>query len=242
MILFLRKTHRFWLLGWIVLLFYIGFPFYYYYSRKPSRYGKLNMLRRWHSHLACGFSGIFCRIHHKHLLSEQDTYVFCANHSSSLDIMAMCKVGTGHFHFMGKSELKDISILRLFFETLDIPVNRENKLSAFRAFKKAADNLKQQMSLIIFPEGRIEAHYPPQLIDFKNGPFRLAIENAIPLVPVSIVNLWKIMWDDGAKYGTQPGFYDIYIHQPIHTQNLAVEELELLKEKVFKLINEKLIQ
>lgn len=156
--------------------------------------------------------------------------------------MILCLLAKGRFHFMGKDELLKAPILRLFFKTIDIPVNRDSKMSAFRAFKRAGENLDHGMSLIIFPEGKIdETHYPPVLQSFKNGPFRLAIDKNISIVPISISNAWKKMWDDGRKYGSRPGICDIYIHKPISTKDLAGADADLLKDQVFDLINSKLV-
>lgn len=143
---------------------------------------------------------------------------------------------------MGKDELLNNPVLGIFFKTIDISVNRDSKISAFRAFKKAGENLEKGMSLVIFPEGKIDDHYPPKLGEFKNGPFRLAIDKNIPLVPVSITNVWKINWDDGAKYGSKPGICDIYVHKPINTSELADVDSDILKEKVFQLIDSKLVE
>lgn len=155
--------------------------------------------------------------------------------------MLMCIMAKGDFHFMGKEELRNNPVLGIFFRSIDISVNRDSKMSGFRAFKKAGENLDKGMSLIIFPEGKIDDQYPPTLHEFKNGPFRLAIDQKIPIVPVSIINAWKIMWDDGSKYGSKPGICDIYTHKPIHTDGLTAEDADMLKEKVYNLINSKLI-
>jgi len=143
---------------------------------------------------------------------------------------------------MGKDALLKNPVLGIFFKTIDIPVNRESKISAFRAFKRAGDNLEQGMSLIIFPEGKInDEHYPPVLGEFKNGPFRLAIEKNITIVPISLVNVWKRMWDDGHKYGTTPGICDIYIHKPVSTESLAIKDADQLKDHIYDIMNSKLV-
>lgn len=154
--------------------------------------------------------------------------------------MALTILAKGRFHFMGKEDLLNHPILGIFFRTIDIAVNRESKMSSFRAFKKAEENLGKGMSLMIFPEGGIEDVYPPHLAAFKNGPFRLAIDKNIPLVPVSLTNLWQLMWDGGEKYGSCPGICDIYVHSPILTDGMQLEEADELKERVFNLINTKL--
>ncbi|WP_255533957.1 1-acyl-sn-glycerol-3-phosphate acyltransferase [Pedobacter sp. ASV28] len=190
--------------------------------------------------MASALSGIFFKFKFETKLDKRQTYIFCANHTSNLDIILFCILARGRYHFMGKEELMKNPVLGIFFKTIDIAVSRSSKISSFRAFKKAGDNLQEGMSLIIFPEGKIDDTYPPVLQDFKNGPFRLAIDKNIPIVPVSIVNVWKMMWDDGIKYGTRPGIVDVYVHEPILTSILAVENDEFLKNQVYQKINSKL--
>ncbi|WP_316799342.1 lysophospholipid acyltransferase family protein [Pedobacter frigidisoli] len=241
MINFLRQAHRVWFLFWIIFFFALLYPFYYLTSRNEKYYGALNFCRKLNSLLCSFFAGVFFCYTFEEKLNSEQTYIYCANHSSNLDIMVFCIMCSGRYHFMGKDELLKNPVLSIFFKTIDISVNRESKISAFRAFKKAGDNLEKGMSLIIFPEGKIDDHYPPKLGEFKNGPFRLAIDKNIPLIPVSITNVWKINWDDGAKYGSKPGICDIYIHKPINTASLAIDDADVLKEKVFQLIDSKLI-
>lgn len=238
---FLRQLHRVWYLFWILFFFALFYPIYYLSASNPKYYGILNFFRKANSFLCSLFSGVFFSYKFEQRLDSKQTYIYCANHTSNLDIMVFCIMGHGNFHFMGKDELLNNPILGIFFRTIDISVNRDSKISAFKAFKKAGENLEKGMSLIIFPEGKIDDHYPPKLGEFKNGPFRLAIEKNIPLVPVSITNVWKINWDDGAKYGSKPGICDIYVHKPIETETLTDLDSDILKEKVFKLIESKLV-
>lgn len=240
MIKFLRKVHRVWYLFWILFFFFLFYPFYILTSRNPKYYSVLNFFRKANSFLCSLFSGVFFSYQFEEKLDSSKTYIYCANHTSNLDIMIFCILGKGKYHFMGKDELLNNPVLGIFFKTIDISVNRDSKISAFRAFKKAGENLENGMSLIIFPEGKIDVHYPPKLGEFKNGPFRLAIDKNILLVPVSITNVWKINWDDGAKYGSKPGICDIYVHKPINTSGLTDTDTEDLKNRVFKLINSKL--
>ncbi len=137
---------------------------------------------------------------------------------------------------MGKQELLSSVFTRTYFESVDVPVNRESKMSAYKAYKKADERLKRGMSLIIFPEGKIGNEYPPVLHTFKNGTFKLAIENNIPILPVSLQNNWELFWDDGTKYGTRPGISHIYVHKPIETEDLTLKDEENLKNNVFEIV------
>jgi 1-acyl-sn-glycerol-3-phosphate acyltransferase len=241
MISIFKQLHRYWFLFCIIFFFSLFFPFYYILSKNERYYIALNFLRKINSLISCFFAGIIFKINYQNKLDSKQTYIYCANHTSLVDIMILCVIGNGKFHFMGKEELLDNLLFRVFFKTIDITVNRSSKISAFRSFKKAGENLEKGMSLIIFPEGKIDDLYPPVLHEFKNGPFRLAIEKNIPLVPVSIINVWNCFFDDGSKYGSKPGICDIYIHKPINTTDLQIDDADVLKENVYQLINSKLI-
>lgn len=240
MIKFLRRTHWIYSIFIILMLSFVFYPFYYVFSRKERFYTTLNWSRKLHSILCGLLIGVVFKFEFEEPLEKDQTYIYCANHSSNLDIMILCVLGRGKFHFLGKEELLGNPVLKLFFKTIDVPVNRDSKISSFRAFKKVGENLDRGMSLMIFPEGKIDdEHYPPKLLPFKSGPFRLAIDKHIPIVPVTLQNVWKKMWDDGAKYGTAPGICHIYVHAPVSTRNLAIEQSDVLKDRIFAIINNK---
>jgi 1-acyl-sn-glycerol-3-phosphate acyltransferase len=242
MVYLLRQIHRIYyliVLSFLSLLFY---PFIYLAASRPAWYVHLNRLRVLQSRFSSFLSGVTYTFDFESPLDPGQAYIFCANHSSNLDILIMCILAKRRFHFMGKEELLHHPILKIYFRTIDVAVNRESRISAFRAFKKAGINLESGLSLIIFPEGGIdEMHYPPKLGQFKNGPFRLAIIHQVPIVPVSITNAWKLVWNDGRKYGSRPGHCKIHIHKPIFTSDLHADDADLLKEMVFQKIESKLL-
>jgi 1-acyl-sn-glycerol-3-phosphate acyltransferase len=101
-------------------------------------------------------------------------------------------------------------------------------------------NMSEQKTETIFPEGMISENYPPVLQPFKNGPFKLAIEQGVHILPVTICNNWNLMWDDGKRYGTSPGICDIWVHAPIDTSCLTLTDAEDLKAKVYGVISTQL--
>jgi 1-acyl-sn-glycerol-3-phosphate acyltransferase len=241
MVKLLRQVHRIYFLFIILFFFILFYPFYYFAAKRPAWYGLLNSMRALNSWLCSIFSGIFFRFHYEEPLSDSKHYIYCSNHTSNLDIMILCLLARGRFCFMGKEELLGNPVLKIFFKTIDIPVNRDSKISAYRAFKRAAENLNNGMSLIIFPEGGInEEVYPPSLVPFKNGPFRLAIDTQTEIVGVSITDAWKKLFDNGLKYGSRPGICDIYVHAPVKTANLVTQDADELKDRIFELINSRI--
>ena len=224
----------------VAVLFAILFPLFYYFTRKEERYPKLNRLRQFWARTSSLLCGIRYHYTSESQLDWSKPYILCANHTSNLDATAMTLISSGNYAFLGKTELLKNPVMRVFFKTIDIPVDRSSRMASYRAFKRAAEYIQKGMSLIIFAEGKIGNEYPPVLHSFKDGPFRLAIEHKIPIVPVSILNLWEILWDDGAKYGSKPGVAHIHIHAPIDTTTMDVAQADELKAQVYEIILNKI--
>jgi 1-acyl-sn-glycerol-3-phosphate acyltransferase len=237
--LMLKKLHGRCYRYSVAIFLFIFYPLLYLFSRKPGRYPLMNKVRKICGFLSSSVVGIFYRIDYEETIDWSRTYIICPNHASNLDITGTTLGMQNNFCYIGKEALLDKFPLNIFFQTIDIPVNRDSKMSSFRAFKKAEENLKQGMSLIIFPEGKIPDDYPPKLNPFKNGPFRLAIELKIPIVPVTCINTWKVLWDTGLEIGSNPGVCDIYFHKPIETKDMTVDDADRLKDDVFNIIDQK---
>ncbi|GAA4088094.1 hypothetical protein GCM10022392_06580 [Mucilaginibacter panaciglaebae] len=202
----------------------------------------MNAIRRTWGLVSSLLVGVFYSFEYEAPIDWNRTYIICPNHTSNLDITAMTILVRNNQHsFMGKEELLNNFITRLFFKTVDIPVNRKSKMSSYRAFKKASEALAEGTSVIIFPEGRIPHQYPPQLHEFKNGPFRMAIELKIPIIPVSSPDTWQVLWDTGLKYGSKPGICHIFVHKPVETAGLTDDDADELRDRVHAIIQNKLV-
>jgi 1-acyl-sn-glycerol-3-phosphate acyltransferase len=226
----------------LALFVFAVWPFLYYFSRKPERYPTMNFFRKFSAFLGSALVGIFYSFKYEQPIDWSKTYIICPNHTSNLDVTSMSIMTKNNFCYIGKDSLLKNPVTRIFFQTIDIPVNRESKMSSFRAFKTAADRLKAGMTLIIFPEGKIPDDYPPQLHEFKNGPFRLAIEHKVPIIPVTSLNTWDVLWDTGLEHGSHPGVCRLYVHKPIETAHLTVDDADNLRDEVFAIIKSKFEQ
>ncbi len=236
-----KSIHLYYFQISLALIFSTLYPAIFFFSRKPVKFHAMNRLRRYFSYLSSIFSGFIFRYTFEEKIDWSKNYIICANHTSNLDITAMILLAKRNYVFMGKEELLKNFITGIYFRTIDIPLKRDSMMSAFRAFKKAGENLKEGKHLVIFPEGMISESYPPVLQPFKNGPFKLAIENGVSILPVTIRNNWNLMWDDGKQHGSAPGICDICVHAPINTIEMAETDAEALKDRVYNIINDALI-
>ena len=236
----LKKLHTYFYRFSVAFFFILVWPVLYFLSRKQERFKYINGMRRFIILMSTIVSGIFFKIDYEDTTDWKRTYIICGNHTSNLDISAINIAAKNNHCFIGKEELKYNLVLGFFFRTIDLTVNRESKISSFRVFKRAAEKLQAGISVVIFPEATIPLQYPPALSQFKNGAFRLAIEQKIPILPITSLNTWKVLWNTGSQYGSRPGICDIFVHKPVETAHLTLDDADALRDEVYEIINAKL--
>ncbi|NHA03894.1 1-acyl-sn-glycerol-3-phosphate acyltransferase [Mucilaginibacter sp. HC2] len=238
----LKRIHTYFYQYSVGFFFILFWPVLFLLSKRPKLFRYINKLRQIIAFISSASSGIFYRATFEEPIDWSRTYVICPNHTSNLDVSAISVHLRNNHCFMGKEELRRHFVLKFFFNTIDITVNRESKMSSFRAFKQASEKLKNGVSVVIFPEGTIPDNYPPALHAFKNGPFRLAIEMKVPIIPVTSLDTWKVLWDTGKEFGSRPGICDIFVHKPIETAHLTLDDADALRDEVHAIIKQKLLQ
>lgn len=169
--------------------------------------------------------------------SLKGPFVLVSNHSSYLDIVTIGLFAPSKVSFMAKAELAKIPLFGIFFKTVDIAVKRESIKNAHQSFIKAKEKINDGFSVVIFPEGTIWQN-TPQIKPFKNGAFKLAIENQIPILPITFYNNFKRLPDEKWEY--YPGLINFKIHRAIDTNGLNLEQADELKEKIYTIIETEL--
>lgn len=232
----LRKLYGVWLLLCFILPFLFLFPlFLLIIVVKPWRRLIKPLNRFW---AQCFFVGgcIPYKVTYEHKPASQQSYVYCANHTSMIDIIAMGLVVRGPYSFMGKAELNKVPLFGFMFSRLHIPVNRISKTQSYQAMKKALAHIDQGYSILMYPEGT-RSKKAPKLQRFKDGAFRIAIEKQIPVVPVTLPYNWIISGNDQLPQWHRG---EAIVHAPIDTTGLTMDDLPTLKKQTFTVIENEL--
>lgn len=217
----------------VFLLFY---PLFLLFLSHPSMYPAANFLRKVWAWLTI----LLCFSWPKWTREEKDfpsPCVFVSNHTSYLDIVAFGLLTPMKIAFMGKVELARIPLFGIFFRTVDIGVNRSSLRDAHKAYVTAREKINDGYSIVIFPEGTIWEK-TPLLKPFKNGAFKLAIDNKIPVVPITFYNNYKILPDEKFEY--YPGTIKYKIHRAIETSHLNDEDKDSLRDEIYTVIETEL--
>jgi 1-acyl-sn-glycerol-3-phosphate acyltransferase len=126
-------------------------------------------------------------------VNRKGKYLFLSNHLSNLDpVMLLPEVPVRIAVFI-KRPLMKIPILGYCMRLAGfIPVDRKGDVEAARAsVRTALDVLQSGISVASFVEGTRSPD--GRLLPFKKGPFYLALEAGVPIIPVSIYGTEKMM-------------------------------------------------
>ncbi|HCX22815.1 MAG: 1-acyl-sn-glycerol-3-phosphate acyltransferase [Flammeovirgaceae bacterium] len=177
----------------------------------------------------------------KEKLKSHDQYIFCANHFSYLDIPAFYLIY--HAKFIGKSSLKKIPLFGYFFRKIHIPVTRESAKSRGMSLQQTKKAVEEGYSVSFFPEGGIVVGGDklPYMNPFKDGAFKVAVEQNVPIVPVTMPYNFLILPDE-SPVRLHPHKCKLIIHDPIFPDDSGEEQIPKLKEQVFNTIQEELLR
>jgi 1-acyl-sn-glycerol-3-phosphate acyltransferase len=188
--------------------------------------------RLWSS-LILKTSGIRVSVRGLKNIPAQETVVFCSNHPSAMDIPILFVSLPLQFRFVAKRSLFNVPFLGWhLWRSGHIPVERENPQKAYRSLDKAAERIRTERPVVLFPEGTRPRN--GALGPFKRGTFYLAIKSGVPVVPITISGSRAVLKPDSIH--VRPGFVQVTIHPPISTATLTLDDLPSLSDQVRKSI------
>lgn len=160
-------------------------------------------------------------------LAAGGTYIFMSNHVSNLDPPILIPLIPRRTSVMVKKELFTYPILgRAMRMGSLVPVDRGNRDAGIEAVKAAKEVIGQGLNMTIYVEGK--RSFDGKLLPFKKGPFYLAMECGVPVVPVTIVGTHYAM--PKKRFAIRPGTVKVIFHEPIEPKDFGSREC--LMEKV----------
>ncbi|GAA4456310.1 lysophospholipid acyltransferase family protein [Nibrella saemangeumensis] len=237
---FLTLLYSLWCVFWFVGLFLLLFPFFYLFLQREEWKPYAHWLNRFWGQLFFPMVGISFKVEYRYRPEPKRVYVFCANHFSYLDIACMGVILNNYYAFVGKSDLKKVPLFGYMFAKLHIQVDRNISNSRAYSLAKSLRTLASGRSVVIFPEGGIITNDPPKMhYPFKDGAFTMAIQQQVPIVPISLLNNYMILPDKKEMRMHRMPLRAI-VHPPIETKGLTQADIGWLKEETYRIIDSEL--
>jgi 1-acyl-sn-glycerol-3-phosphate acyltransferase len=186
--------------------------------------GNVNFLYRmgmWGAWTGVRIAGIDVQTIGLDKLDPARTYIFMSNHVSNIDPPLLLPLIPRRTSVMAKKELFSYPLLgrTMRFGSL-VPVDRGNRESGIAAVRYASQVIREGINMTIFVEGK--RSFDGRLLPFKKGPFYLAEECGVPVVPVTIVGTHFLM--PKQRFAIKPGTATVIFHDAIEPKDFGSRE------------------
>ena len=162
-------------------------------------------------------------------LSPGAARVLVGNHSSNFDIYVLILSLEGHrFRFTPKQEIKYIPIFGWALWAGGFPfIDRQRSTRSRKTISKVAEKIRREkMNVVFFPEGTRSTR--DELMPFKKGPFVLAIDAQVEVVPFVIHGAKWVQ--SRHRFFVRPGVIRVEFLDAIPTQGLTYEDRDRIVE------------
>jgi 1-acyl-sn-glycerol-3-phosphate acyltransferase len=183
-------------------------------------------------------------IRHKNIyeqpLRKEQSYIFVANHISYLDSPIIVKTFRRSLRALGKVEMTKIPVFGFIYRKAIVTVDRSSAGNRTKSVQILKSILRRKISVLVFPEGTFNLTHRP-LKEFYDGAFRVAIESNTPVKPVLFLDGYNRMPYE-RLFSLNPGISRSVFLEEIATDGLTVNDVPILREKVYQLMERKLIE
>jgi 1-acyl-sn-glycerol-3-phosphate acyltransferase len=211
----------------------VGFPWTYI----TNDVGFLYRMCMWAAFTGVRIAGVRVQTVGLEKIDPSRNYIFMSNHISNLDPPITLPLIPRRTSVMVKKELFSYPILgKIMMIGSLVPVDRANRDAGISAVRDAVKAIEQGLNMTIYIEGK--RSFDGRLLPFKKGPFYLAEECRVPVVPITITGTQEVM--PKARFAIQPGTVTVQFHDPIEPAEFG--NRDCLMAKVRDVINRGLPQ
>lgn len=182
---------------------------------------------------------VFTKAYGKENLPKNTGYVMFPNHQGKYDVLGIMATHKEPCSFVMDHERAKLPIVKDFVKfiraiTLDKSSIKQQRI----AIKKVSAEVEKGGKYIIFPEGGY-ANNGNKLQNFYSGCFRSAVDAKCPIVPVALINSYKVF----TGLSLAPVFTRVYYLEPIYYEeykNMKTSEIsEMVKKRINNVIESK---
>ncbi len=167
-------------------------------------------------------------------LDPNKAYLIVCNHQSFLDIPIVIRY-IRIVAFLAKIEISKWPLFGYGLRQADcVFVDRKDRRSAKKVGPAMLSKMKEKVSFCVFPEGTRSKK--GELLPFKAGIFKIAMESGFEILPAVIVDTWKIL--PKKSFALTSGTIHLKIMPPVSADKY--EKPIELKDKVESIFKESL--
>lgn len=158
-------------------------------------------------------------------LPQESGYLLAPNHQGLFDPLAIFQTHEKPIRAIIKKELTSVILIKDVIKMLEyVPLDRKNVRDGARVIKYASSEVAKGQNFFVFPEGT-RSKDGNNILDFKGGTFKIATKAKAPIVPVALIDCYKVFDNNTVKKTTakihylKPLYYEDY--KDLHTNEIA---------------------
>ena len=132
-------------------------------------------------------------------IPETGGFMLYSNHQGMFDVLAIAATCRRPIGAVLKKELYNIPFLhQIAVCTKSFPMDREDVRQSLTVIQQVTEEVKQGRAYLIFPEGT-RSRKGNEMLEFHGGSFRCATKSKCPVIPVALVDSYKVLDEKGSK-------------------------------------------
>ena len=171
-------------------------------------------------------------------IPTDEAFMMYANHQGMFDVLAIAATCDEPLGAVLKKELYDVPFLhQIALCTRSFAMDREDVRQSLTVIQNVTEEVKKGRNYLIFPEGT-RSRLGNQMQEFHGGSFRCATKSKCVILPVALVDCFKVL----DQKGSAPVTVQIHYLKPIPYEEYAgmkpAEVAALVKQRIQDKIDE----
>ena len=153
----------------------------------------------------------------EHIPAPGNGFMMYANHQGLFDVVAIAATCPTPLGAVLKKELQGIPFIQQVIAcTKSYPMDREDVRQSLTVIQNVTEEVKNGRNYIIFPEGT-RSKNGNQMGEFHGGSFRCAIKAKCPIIPMALIDSYKVL----DQKGSAPLSVQLHYLKPIPYEEFA---------------------
>ena len=170
---------------------------------------------------------------------EDEAVLYVGNHQSFFDILLTYSRCPGLTGYVAKDGLEKVPLLSNWMKRLYcLFLNRHDIKQGLKIILKGIEQIKNGISMCIFPEGTRNKDPQAPVAPFKEGSLKMAEKTGCPIIPMAITNSAEIFENHFPKI--RPCHVILEYGKPVYPKELSKEDRKFLGAYSRNLIQEML--
>ena len=171
-------------------------------------------------------------------IPADEPFMMYANHQGMFDVLAIASTCDAPLGAVLKKELYDVPFLhQIALCTKSFAMDREDVRQSLTVIQNVTEEVKNGRNYLIFPEGT-RSKLGNQMLEFHGGSFRCATKSKCTILPVALIDCFKVL----DQKGSAPVTVQIHYLKPVPYEEFAgmkpAEVAALVKQRIQEKIDE----